>query len=69
MLALDECDAHLELRRPDGGDVAARPGAEHDEVELFGHHAASFLSASARSASPLTRMCVHPSRGTAPMAR
>ena len=26
-----------ELRRPDRRDVPARPGADHDEVELLGH--------------------------------
>ena len=33
MLALDERRLHAELRRPDRRDIAARPAADHDEVE------------------------------------
>ena len=32
---LDHGDLHAELRRADGGDIAARPGADHDDIYVM----------------------------------
>src|SRR6185312_5514383 len=38
VFALHESGFHAELRRADGGDVAARAAAQHDEVEALVRH-------------------------------
>ena len=40
MLALDQRGPHAELRRPDRGDVAAGPTADHHQIELVLRHQA-----------------------------
>ena len=67
ILPLHQRGLHAELAGADRRDIATGPAAHHDKIEALGHRQPP--AARRRSASPVTRISVQPSRATAPMLR
>src|SRR6266446_4888962 len=69
LLTLDDCGLHAELRRPDRGDIAARPTAQHHDVEGSLRHARySVVSIVGRVKRSATRHSFRARRGGLPPA-
>ena len=52
LLFFDDGDRQTELRGPDGGDIAARPGADHDDVVFLQSPVIASATTAGQSSSP-----------------
>ena len=57
VLALHHRGLHAELRGADGGDIAAGPAAQHDDIEVLVSHDLLLARARASASPPSCRTC------------